>query len=66
MSMKLKLTPYAHNLFPCCHEQSDGPPLALCAECLQEIHQDGYAESRWGSWHLEETTGKIICIRLDF
>ena len=66
MDMKLKKTPYAHDLCPCCHETSGGSSLSLCSECLEEIQQDGYAESRWGSWHLDETTGKIVCIRLDF
>ena len=67
MSMKLRTSPYPHNLCPCCHQQLlDDPPLSLCADCMQDIVQDGYAESPWGSWHLDGSTGKIVCIALDF
>ena len=42
------------------HFFAEGEPLSLCVDCTEEIHQDGYAESRWGSWHLDETSGKIV------
>ena len=64
MNMKLKATPFPHHLCPCCHEASEGPPLSLCKECLREIDVDGYAESQWGSFHLDRTSGKIACINL--
>ena len=63
---KLKKTPFAHDLCPCCHQQSDSPPLILCAECLQDIDDGGWTESGWGSWHMDELNGRIVCISLDF
>ena len=66
MSTKLKSTPYPHNLCPCCHELSEGLPLSLCITCLEEIYQDGYAESQWGSWHIDRSSGKIVCINLNY
>lgn len=63
---KLRLTPFSHDLCPCCHEISEGPPLSLCQECLQDIETDGWTESGWGSWHMDKKIGKIVCISLDF
>ena len=63
---KLKSTPFSHDLCPCCHELSSGPPLSLCNVCVQDIKKDGWTDSPWGSWHYDRLTGEIICIDLDF
>ena len=63
---KLLSSPFSQHLCPCCHQASNGTPYSLCSECLESIQEDGYADSSWGSWHLERTTGKILCIGLDF
>ena len=63
---KLKSSPFPQDLCPCCHQSCLGPPFSLCKECLTEIESDGYADSTWGSWHLDRRTGKMICIGLDF
>ena len=63
---KLKSTPFSHDICPCCHEPSNGIQLSLCSECLESIEDDGYAESSWGSWHLDRSRGQVICIGLDF
>ena len=66
MEEKLKLTPFPHNLCPCCHQPSGSVPLSLCSECLEDIHQDGWTESGHGAWHLDPTNGRIRCIYLNF
>ena len=67
MDKKLKSTPFSHQLCPCCHQPSSGPPLSLCSECMDDIYDDeGYAESRWGSWHFDRKKQNIVCISLDF
>ena len=67
MDQKLKSTPFSHQLCPCCHQQTDGIPLSLCSECLEDVYsEEGYAESRWGAWHLDKKSKKIVCIYLDF
>ena len=66
MGERLMSTPFPHDVCPCCHDPTEGPPLALYNECYREVHQDGYAESPWGSWHLDRNTGKIVCIYLNF
>ena len=63
---KLKKTPFPHNLCPCCHQESDGPPLSLCAECHDDIMDGGWTKSGWSSWHLDVMKRKIVCISLDF
>ena len=66
LETKLMTSPYPHDLCPCCHQHVEGSKLSLCAECLEEIYRDGYAESPWGSWHLDRDNGKIVCISLSF
>ena len=66
MENKLQSSPFPPNLCPCCHQASNGLPYSLCSECLESIHEDGYADSSWGSWHLNRSTGQILCIGLDF
>ena len=66
LKKKLMTTPFPHDLCPCCHQASNGPPLSLCMECLDDIQLDGYTESGYGAWHLDRNTGEIICISLDF
>ena len=66
LKKKLKTTPYSHKICPCCHEVSNGPPLSLCQECLDDIKSDGWTESGFGAWHLDRNTGEILCISLDF
>ena len=66
LAQKLTETPFSHNLCPCCHKHSSGPLLSLCAECHDDILQDGWTESQWGSWHMDKMKGKIVCIYLDF
>ena len=41
MEEKLKSSSFDPNLCPCCHEPSQGS-FSLCAECLQEVYQDGW------------------------
>ena len=66
LAEKLKSTPFSHDLCPCCHKLSRGPPLSLCNECVEDIHTAGWTDSPWGSWHLDRFSGEIICIDLDF
>ena len=66
LEKKLKSSPFSPDLCPCCHQNSDGLQYSLCSECLESIQDDGYADSSWGSWHLNRTSGKILCIGLDF
>ena len=63
---KLLSSPFPPDLCPCCHQASNGLPYSLCSECLESIQEDGFADSSWGSWHLDRTTGQILCIGLDF
>ena len=41
LKKKLKTTPYSHMICPCCHQATNGPPLSLCLECMQDIQSDG-------------------------
>ena len=63
---KLKSTPFSHELCPCYHELSGGPPLTLCSVCETDIKKDGWTDSPWGSWHFDRHAEEIICIDLDF
>ena len=62
----MKSSPFPSTACPCCHDPSNGLPFSFCKECLSGLDQDGYMESGWGSWHLDENSGEIICTHLDF
>ena len=66
LKKKQESSPFSPDLCPCCQQNSNGLRYSLCSDCLESIQEDGYAESSWGSWHLDRTAGKIICIGLDF
>ena len=66
LKKKLKTTPYSHMICPYCHQATNGPPLSLCLECMQDIQSDGWTKSSFGAWHLDRNTGEVICISLDF
>ena len=59
-------SPFPPSLCPCCHEPSSGVDFSLCAGCIKWIHEDGFADSDWGSWTLDRNNGEIKCIQLDF
>ena len=63
---KMKMSPFHPSVCPCCHLPNQGQPFSFCQECLDSIYVDGYAESGWGSWHLDGSSGQIVCIHLDF
>ena len=50
LKQKLMSSPHPHYLCPCCHKRSEGPPLSLCTECVQDILEDGYTESGYRIW----------------
>ena len=58
-------SPFPPNLCPCCHEPSAGDDFSLCAQCIEWIHEDGFADSDWGSWTLDRRNGEIKCIQLE-
>ena len=67
LDAKFQSTPFSHDLCPCCHEpSSSGIPLSFCSECNEDIYKDGYTNSRWGGWHLDRNTNKIVCVYLDY
>ena len=66
LAEKLKSSPYDHNLCPCCHKHSEGLPLSLCNECLEDVYDGGWCETGHGAWHLDRNSGNIVCIYLGF
>ena len=66
MSSLKNSSPFSSALCPCCHEPSKGNSYSLCSTCLEYLYKEGFTESEWGSWVLDENSGEIVCQQLDF